>query len=169
MPEQGDVLLIPIPFTDLSSRKRRPVIVISNDAYNRRTADIVVVAMTSNPAPADYSIQVDDAVPEGAPLAQRGDDQRRQQGAYGSHCAGRFGQGDALVAQSALDCGIENHGGVEKWPQVRDLATLARLNRFERQVDDSPLARRTAHQLVAQMGLAAFKDQQGQVGLEIGQ
>ena len=58
MPEQGDVVLIPIPFTDLSSRKRRPVIVISNDAYNRRTADIVVVAMTSNPTPADYSFTI---------------------------------------------------------------------------------------------------------------
>lgn len=31
MPKQGDILLIPIPFTDLSSHKRRPVIVISND------------------------------------------------------------------------------------------------------------------------------------------
>ena len=58
MPEQGDILLIPIPFTDLSSQKRRPVIVISNDAYNHSTADIVVVAMTSNPAPADYSFTI---------------------------------------------------------------------------------------------------------------
>jgi len=33
MPEQGDIVLIPIPFTDLSSQKRRPVIVISNDTY----------------------------------------------------------------------------------------------------------------------------------------
>ena len=37
MHEQGDIVLIPIPFTDLSSQKRRPVIVISNDAYNRET------------------------------------------------------------------------------------------------------------------------------------
>ena len=48
MPSQGDIVLIPIPFTDLSSRKRRPVIVISNDEYNRTAPDVVVVAMTSN-------------------------------------------------------------------------------------------------------------------------
>ncbi len=53
MPEQGDILLVPIPFTDLSSQKRRPVIVISNNAYNQATSDMVVVAMTSNPAEAD--------------------------------------------------------------------------------------------------------------------
>lgn len=58
MPEQGDILLIPIPFTDLSSQKRRPVIVISNNAYNQKTADIVVVAMTSNPAPVDYGFTI---------------------------------------------------------------------------------------------------------------
>jgi len=34
MPDQGEIVLIPIPFTDLSSQKRRPVIVISNNAYN---------------------------------------------------------------------------------------------------------------------------------------
>ncbi len=58
MPEQGDILLIPIPFTDLSSQKRRPVIVISNNGYNEKTEDIVVVAMTSNPVPADYSFTI---------------------------------------------------------------------------------------------------------------
>ena len=58
MLEQGDILLIPIPFTDLSSHKRRPVIVISNGIYNQKTADIVVVAMTSNPTPADYSFTI---------------------------------------------------------------------------------------------------------------
>ena len=53
MLRQGAIVLIPIPFTDLSSQRRRPVIVISNDTYNRRTEDIVVVAMTSNPASLD--------------------------------------------------------------------------------------------------------------------
>ena len=58
MPEQGDIVLIPIPFTDLSSNKRRPVIVISNDAHNRKTSDIVVVAMTSNLAALDYGFNI---------------------------------------------------------------------------------------------------------------
>ncbi len=58
MPEQGDIALIPIPFTDLSSSKRRPVVVISNDDYNRKTTDIVVVAMTSNLTPVGYGFDI---------------------------------------------------------------------------------------------------------------
>lgn len=61
MPDQGDILLIPIPFTNLSSQKRRPVIVISNNNYNRKTTDIVVVAMTSNPVEAEYSFSITSA------------------------------------------------------------------------------------------------------------
>ena len=57
-PKQGDILLIPVPFTDLSSRKRRPVIVVSNNHYNRRSSDVVVVAMTSNPAQVAYSFTI---------------------------------------------------------------------------------------------------------------
>jgi mRNA interferase MazF len=59
MPEQGDIVLIPIPFTDLSSNKRRPVIVVSNNAYHRGARDMVVVAMTSNPAPVEYGFSID--------------------------------------------------------------------------------------------------------------
>ena len=58
MPEQGDIVLIPIPFTDLSSSKRRPAIVVSCDAYNGATDDMIVVTMTSNPAPAPYSFTI---------------------------------------------------------------------------------------------------------------
>ena len=59
MPDQGDIVLIPVPFTDLSSQKRRPVIVLSNDAHNRVSADIVVVAMTSRQAVGANSFQID--------------------------------------------------------------------------------------------------------------
>lgn len=58
MPDQGDIVLIPVPFTDLSSQKQRPVIVISNNAYNQHGLDIVVVAMTSNPDVGDYRFTI---------------------------------------------------------------------------------------------------------------
>lgn len=61
MPDQGDIVLIPIPFTDLSSQKRRPVIVISNDAYNQHGPDMVVVAMTSTPFRSPYSFTITSA------------------------------------------------------------------------------------------------------------
>jgi mRNA interferase MazF len=67
MPNQGEIVLIPVPFTDLSSQKRRPVIVISNDVYNRRSPDMVMVAMTSNPAPVPYSFTItNDELVQGA-------------------------------------------------------------------------------------------------------
>jgi mRNA interferase MazF len=61
MPDQGDIMLVPIPFTDLSSTKRRPVIVISRNAYHQSTTDTLVVAMTSNPAPVLYSFTITNA------------------------------------------------------------------------------------------------------------
>ena len=58
MLDQQDIVLIPIPFTDLSSYRRRPVIIISNNEYSRKTDDIVVVAMTSNLQPSDYGFVI---------------------------------------------------------------------------------------------------------------
>ena len=58
MPSQGDIVLIPIPFTNLSSQKRRPVIVLSNDRYNLTGRDAIVVAMTSNPTLTAYSFTI---------------------------------------------------------------------------------------------------------------
>jgi mRNA interferase MazF len=58
MPEQGDILPIPVPFTDLSAQKQRPVIVISSNAYNRKTEDVIIVAPTSNPTAVDFSFTI---------------------------------------------------------------------------------------------------------------
>ena len=43
---QRDVLLTKFPFSDLTRFKVRPVLVLSNDAYNRRFSDLVVRADT---------------------------------------------------------------------------------------------------------------------------
>ncbi|MCX7695673.1 MAG: type II toxin-antitoxin system PemK/MazF family toxin [Caloramator sp.] len=56
MYRQGDILLIPIPFSDLKSNKKRPVLVLSNTKYNLITEDIVVAAITSNLESKEYSI-----------------------------------------------------------------------------------------------------------------
>lgn len=48
MYKRGEIVLIPVPFSDLSTSKKRPVLVISNDNYNTSSPDIIVVAVTSN-------------------------------------------------------------------------------------------------------------------------
>jgi mRNA interferase MazF len=44
---QGDVLLVPFPFTDLSAVKQRPAVVVSPDRLNKVRPDLVVAAITS--------------------------------------------------------------------------------------------------------------------------
>ena len=61
MPRQGEIVLIPVPFTDLTSMRRRPVIVISNDSYNANAPDMIVVAMTSNPSASAHSFMISSA------------------------------------------------------------------------------------------------------------
>lgn len=56
MLKQGDIILIPVPFTDLTSQKKRPAVIISTTAYNEKNDDIVVVALTSNVEDRDFSI-----------------------------------------------------------------------------------------------------------------
>ncbi len=58
MLKQRDIILIPIPFTDLTSQKKRPAVIISNDSYNETHEDIVVVALTSNIEPRDFSLML---------------------------------------------------------------------------------------------------------------
>lgn len=45
--KRGDVVLVPFPFTDLTTAKQRPGIVISSDAFNATHDDVVLLAVTS--------------------------------------------------------------------------------------------------------------------------
>ena len=57
--EQGDIVLVPFPFTDLSTTKQRPALVISKSSYNTKTQDIVTCGVTSNLENSDYSVLID--------------------------------------------------------------------------------------------------------------
>ncbi|MCD9024640.1 type II toxin-antitoxin system PemK/MazF family toxin [Cohnella silvisoli] len=48
MYRQGDIVLIPFPYSDLPTTKQRPVLVLSNSTYNKSQSDLVVAAITSN-------------------------------------------------------------------------------------------------------------------------
>jgi len=56
---QRDLLLVPIPFSDLTRRKLRPVVVLSNDRYNRQGPDVLVAGITSQLVPRDYTVPLD--------------------------------------------------------------------------------------------------------------
>jgi mRNA interferase MazF len=58
MYKQGDILLIPVPFSNLSITKQRPVLVLSNDKYNQLTEDLLVAAITSQLRDIDYSVLI---------------------------------------------------------------------------------------------------------------
>jgi len=43
----GDVVLVSIPFTDQSGAKKRPGVVVSSEAYNACTPDVIILPITS--------------------------------------------------------------------------------------------------------------------------
>jgi len=44
---QGEVLLVPYPFTDQSGSKQRPAIVLSSEVYNQTHPDVILAPITS--------------------------------------------------------------------------------------------------------------------------
>jgi mRNA interferase MazF len=57
MYQQGDVVLIPFPFTDQTGAKKRPALVISGSRMNN-TADVILVQITKVQRSDNYSIPI---------------------------------------------------------------------------------------------------------------
>jgi mRNA interferase MazF len=66
---QGDVVLVPFPFTDLTAIKQRPALVLSPERLNKVRADLVVAAITSRIPDA---LNDDEALLSGADLRTSG-------------------------------------------------------------------------------------------------
>ena len=45
---RGDIVLVPFPFTDLSTIKQRPALIVSSTRFNVAQEDAIFVAITSN-------------------------------------------------------------------------------------------------------------------------
>lgn len=56
--KRGDIVLVSFPFTDLSSVKRRPALVISPDVLNRRNQDLILAAITSQLTEAPFTLRI---------------------------------------------------------------------------------------------------------------
>ena len=45
--DAGDVIIVPFPFTDRTTSKRRPALVLSNTAFNTATGHVIAAMITS--------------------------------------------------------------------------------------------------------------------------
>ena len=43
----GDIVLVPFPFSDQTTSKKRPAVVVSSDEYHRERPDVLLLAVTS--------------------------------------------------------------------------------------------------------------------------
>jgi len=57
--EQGEIVLVPFPFSDLSISKQRPVLIISKNVYNQNSEDIITCGITSYLKNAPCSVLID--------------------------------------------------------------------------------------------------------------
>ena len=58
MYEQGEIIIVPFPFSDLSSIKQRPVLVLSKNNDNKSSDDIITCGITSNLKNSKYSVLI---------------------------------------------------------------------------------------------------------------
>ena len=56
--KQREIVLTRFPFSNLTDFKVRPVLVLSKNTYNRKYADVIVCAITSNLEESEYGITI---------------------------------------------------------------------------------------------------------------
>ena len=68
---RGDVVLVPFPFTDLTTQKQRPGLVISSKDFNDSSPDVILLAITSQISKdlqhSDYPLSLDEQKKGGLP------------------------------------------------------------------------------------------------------
>jgi mRNA interferase MazF len=45
--KRGNVVLVPFPFSDQTTTKKRPAVIISTNDYNDNSSDVIIIAVTS--------------------------------------------------------------------------------------------------------------------------
>lgn len=58
---QGDILIVPFPFSNLTGVRQRPVLVLSKSAYSKECEDVITCGITSNLKDSKYSILIDNS------------------------------------------------------------------------------------------------------------
>jgi len=59
MYKQGEIVIVPFPFSDLSSIKQRPVLVLSKNIDNDTAEDVITCGITSNMKDLKYSVFIE--------------------------------------------------------------------------------------------------------------
>lgn len=61
MYKQGEIVIVPFPFTDLSDKRQRPVLILSKEEDNKLFGDVVTCGITSNLRNIKYSVLIDNS------------------------------------------------------------------------------------------------------------
>ena len=59
MIRQGDIVLLPFPYTDLSLKEVRPALVVSSDGFNSQGEDVIFAYITKKTYNGPYDILID--------------------------------------------------------------------------------------------------------------
>jgi mRNA interferase MazF len=55
---QKEIVLLPYPFSDLKGTKVRPALVVSNDSFNKKSDDCIMVPLTTVIKDEPYSVMI---------------------------------------------------------------------------------------------------------------